>query len=65
MARWSVTIPPNAMAWLGLTDAEAAKYKLNDVRLTSNRVATPATKDGRTGYDLSAGTYSFEVTDVQ
>jgi alpha-L-rhamnosidase len=64
-AQWAVTIPANATAWLRVTDAEAGRYKLNGSLLAGSKLARPSTKDGQTGYELAAGTYSFEVTDVQ
>ena len=59
-AHWTVTIPPNASGWLPLSAAEAATYKLN-----GNPLEKQAVKDGKTGYELAAGTYSFEVTGVR
>jgi alpha-L-rhamnosidase len=56
-AHWTVTIPPNTSGWLSLTEAEAATYTLNRKPL-----AMPA---GKAGYELEAGTYSFEVTGVK
>ena len=59
-AHWTVTIPPNASGWLSLTAAEAASYTLNAIPLEK-----PAEKDGKSGYELEAGTYRFEVTGVK
>jgi alpha-L-rhamnosidase len=59
-AHWTVTIPPNANGWLRLTVAEAANYTLNGKPLVK-----PAIRDDMPGYELEAGTYSFEVTGVQ
>jgi alpha-L-rhamnosidase len=59
-AHWTVTIPPNANGWLHLSEAEAANYTLNGKPL-----AKPSEKEGKTGYELAAGTYSFEVTGVK
>src|ERR1035437_887 len=58
---WLLTIPPNASAWLGVTDAEAAKYRLNQGPLATNKLAAPSSKDGHPGYELAAGTYNLEV----
>jgi hypothetical protein len=55
-----VTIPPNTTGRLRLTEAEAAHYTLNGKPL-----AKLAVKDGKTGYELAAGTYSFVVTGVK
>jgi alpha-L-rhamnosidase len=59
-AHWTVTIPPNANGWLSLSEAEAASYTLNGKPL-----GKPSAKDGKTGYELAAGTYSFEVSGVR
>ena len=59
-AHWTVTIPPNANGWLRLTESEAATYTLNGKPLEK-----PAEKDGKTGYEFVAGTYSFIVTGVK
>jgi len=64
-AHWTVTIPANATAWLRMTDAAAPRYVLNGIPLAGNKLATPSTKDGETGYEFPAGTYRFEVTDVK
>jgi alpha-L-rhamnosidase len=60
MAHWTVTIPPNASGWLSISEAEAAHYTLNGKPL-----AKLVVKDGKTGYELVAGTYSFVVTGVK
>jgi alpha-L-rhamnosidase len=59
-AHWTVTIPPNAKGLLPLSAAEATAYTLNGKPL-----AKLAVKDGKTGYELAAGTYSFVVTGVK
>ena len=64
-ADWTITIPANATGWVRLTDAEAAKYLLEGDPLTHNTLVRFATRDGQPGYDLAAGTYHFEVADVQ
>jgi alpha-L-rhamnosidase len=59
-AHWTVAIPPNAKGRLHLSEAEAANYTLNGEPLIK-----PSAKDGNTGYELAAGTYSFVVTGVK
>jgi alpha-L-rhamnosidase len=59
-AHWTVTIPPNATGRLHLSEAEAAHYMLNGKPLIK-----PSAKDGKTGYELAAGTYGFVVTGVK
>ncbi|MGO9316910.1 MAG: family 78 glycoside hydrolase catalytic domain [Terracidiphilus sp.] len=59
-AHWTVTIPPNAKGWLRLSQVEAANFTLNGKPLVK-----PVEKDGRTGYEFEAGTYSFEVMGVR
>jgi alpha-L-rhamnosidase len=59
-AYWTVTIPPNTTGRLHLSEAEAAHYMLNGKPLIK-----PSAKDGKTGYELAAGTYGFVVTGVK
>jgi alpha-L-rhamnosidase len=59
-AHWTVTIPPNASGWLPLSAAEAATYTLKE-----NMRVKPVVQDGKSGYELAAGTYSFVVTGVR
>jgi alpha-L-rhamnosidase len=65
VAHWTVTIPANASAWLRMSSAEAANYKLNGELLNTSKLASASTKDGLTGYTLAAGTYDFEVSNVR
>jgi alpha-L-rhamnosidase len=60
MAHWSITIPPNTTGLLRLSEAEAVTYTLNGKPL-----GKPSAKDGKTDYELAAGTYSFVVTGVR
>jgi alpha-L-rhamnosidase len=59
-AHWKVTIPPNTKGTLRIPEAEAANYTLNGKPL-----AKPAVMDGKTGFELEAGTYSFVVTGIK
>ncbi len=60
-AAWHVTIPANSTGWLPLSAEAAARYKLDGATLAGNRNATAATRNGRSGFELAAGSYSFEV----
>jgi alpha-L-rhamnosidase len=60
-ANWHVAIPANTTGWLALDAAEAGKYKLEGSALTESKLARPATQDGQSGFELPAGSYSFEV----
>jgi alpha-L-rhamnosidase len=60
-AEWHVTIPANTTGWLSLSNAAGAKYKLEGAPLAGNKLAKTATRDGQSGYELAAGSYSFQV----
>ena len=64
-AHWALTIPANTAGWLRVTGAESARYTLNGVPLNTSNLAKPTTQNGVAGYEIAAGTYSFEVTSVQ
>ena len=57
-ARWHVAIPANTTGWLG---ADATKYKLDGVALSNSQQVKPATRDGHQGFEVPAGSYTFEV----
>ena len=57
-ATWHVTIPANTAGWLG---GDTAKYKLDGVALGDNKQLKPATRDGEAGFEIPAGSYTFEV----
>jgi len=61
-AEWHVTLPANTTGWLSLSAAEAARYKVDGIVLTASKQARAATHGGISGYELAAGSYSFEVT---
>jgi alpha-L-rhamnosidase len=61
-ASWHVTIPANTTGWLDVTADEAARYKLDGAALASSRMAKAVTRNGQSGYELSPGSYSFEVS---
>jgi alpha-L-rhamnosidase len=60
-AVWHVTIPANTTGWLPLSAAEAAKYKLDGSNLIGSSVATPATRNDQSGFELVPGSYTFEI----
>jgi alpha-L-rhamnosidase len=60
-AMWHVVIPANTTGWLG---ADAAKYKLEGVALSGSQKIKATTRDGQQGFEVPAGSYTFEV-DVQ
>jgi alpha-L-rhamnosidase len=60
-ADWHVTIPANTTGWLQLNTEAAARYKLDGAPLAESRDATAASRNGQTGFELAAGSYSFDV----
>ncbi|MFZ2023283.1 MAG: family 78 glycoside hydrolase catalytic domain [Terracidiphilus sp.] len=60
-AEWHVVIPPNATGWLPLSSEEAAKYKLDGKPLAQSKVVNAASHNGRSGFELVSGSYTFEV----
>ncbi len=65
VAKWILTIPANATGWLPLSEAEAAKYKLDGAALAGNALVRASTHMGQAGFELPAGSYSFEVIGIQ
>lgn len=64
-AHWTLTIPPNAVGWLGVTGAEASRYRMNGRSLDNSKLAKQSDNDGQVGYELQAGNYRFEVAGVK
>lgn len=60
-ANWNAIIPANTTAWLPLTAAEAASYKLDGVPLASNARVKSREQSGQMGYELPSGSYTFQV----
>jgi alpha-L-rhamnosidase len=60
-AVWHVTIPANTTGWLPLSSAAVTRYKLDGAALAGSRTVTAATRNGQSGFELAAGSYSFEV----
>ena len=44
-----------------LSAAEAVKYKLDGSNLIGSPLATPATREGQSGFELVPGSYTFEI----
>jgi alpha-L-rhamnosidase len=61
-AEWHLNLPANATGLLELTQTEAAKYNLEGVPLTQSKLAKPITRNNQTGYELPAGSYTFQVS---
>ncbi|MDR3772336.1 MAG: family 78 glycoside hydrolase catalytic domain [Terracidiphilus sp.] len=57
-ADWHVTIPANTTGWL---EVNAAKYKLEGAPLAGSKLAKAVTREGKSGYELEAGSYKFAV----
>jgi alpha-L-rhamnosidase len=57
-ATWHVTIPANTTGWLG---GDTATYKLDEVALGDNKQVKAATHDGQSGFEIPAGSYTFDV----
>jgi len=64
-ASWQVVIPANATGWLPLSDSEAANYKLEGHALVGNSRVKAIALTGQSGYELPAGSYSFEVSGIR
>ncbi len=60
-AQWHLTIPADTRGWLPLNADEAAKYTLDGAPLTKSKLAKPATRDGRDGFELLSGSYTFLI----
>ena len=58
-ASWTVTIPPNTTAHLPLTASQQADYRLDGHPLADSKKLHAIDS---TTYELSAGTYAFEVS---
>ena len=62
---WDLTIPANTTGWLPLTSAQASTYKVNGATLSESKSTKAEAKDGKEGYTLPAGTYSFDISSLQ
>ncbi|HXR39505.1 MAG TPA: family 78 glycoside hydrolase catalytic domain [Terracidiphilus sp.] len=61
-AAWHVTLPANTKGWLPLSAADAAKYKLEGAPLSASKLAKAITRDGKPGYEMEPGSYSFQLS---
>ena len=60
-AEWHLTLPGNTTGWLAVSAAKAARFTLDGVPLAESKLAKAATRDGQSGFELAAGSYSFAV----
>jgi alpha-L-rhamnosidase len=59
---WTITIPPNAKARLPLPSHEASAFSIDGEPLKhTSKLRLSSTEEGTEVYELSSGTYSFEV----
>jgi alpha-L-rhamnosidase len=59
---WTITIPPNAKARLPLLSHEASAFSIDGEPLKhTSKLLLSSTEGGTEVYELSSGTYSFEV----
>ncbi len=60
---WTVTVPPNTTAHLQLNASQRDKFTLDGEALSSSKKLHPLSgAAGSPGYELPAGTYSFQMT---
>ena len=64
-AQWSLTVPANATGWLPLAGEEAAHYTLDGSPIGQSKLVLASEKDGKAGFVLPAGRYSFVVSGVK
>jgi alpha-L-rhamnosidase len=60
-AEWHLTLPANTTGWLDASKVESAKYKLDGVPMAESKLAKAVTRDGKSGFELESGSYSFTV----
>ncbi len=60
-ATWHLTIPANTTGWLPLSATDVFKYKLDGVPLNGNPRVKVETRDGRSGFVLEPGSYTFDI----
>ena len=58
-ATWKLTLPANTSGWL--SSSAASHYRLEGSPLDQSSMVHSATRNGESGYELPAGTYSFTV----
>ena len=60
-ANWQISIPANTIGILEVSVSEAARYKIDSVRLSESKLVKPITRNGQTEFELESGSYNFEV----
>ena len=60
-ADWNVTLPANTTGWLEVSPEQAANWKLDGAPLAQSKLARAATRGGKSGFELEAGSYRFAV----
>jgi alpha-L-rhamnosidase len=55
---WHISLPANSTGWLS---ADAAKYNLDGVSLSRSPKAKAASLGGGSGFELPAGSYTFQA----
>jgi alpha-L-rhamnosidase len=60
-ATWNLTIPPNSIGRLTLNPGESAAYKLDGKPLAESSKISVSKMFGKQIFEVSAGTYRFEV----
>jgi alpha-L-rhamnosidase len=65
VAHWDLTVPANTTGWLPLSNSEASSYKLDGQPIAQSKLVEAAQKEGRSGFTLPAGTYSFDVSGIR
>jgi alpha-L-rhamnosidase len=58
-ATWHISIPANTTGLLGASDAD--RFKLNGISVSKSRMGKAINSDGRSEFELPAGSYSFTV----
>jgi alpha-L-rhamnosidase len=61
-AEWHVTIPANTTGLVELNAQEAARWKVEEAPLSESKLAKVVSHEGRSGYELAAGSYNFQVS---
>lgn len=61
IATWQITIPANTTGWLEVSDAQAAKYKLDGTPIGQSKLAKASQRGGQSGFELEPGAYIFTV----
>jgi alpha-L-rhamnosidase len=60
-ADWHLTLPANTTGWLEVKKSDAVHYKIDGIAISASNTARAATHDGKDGFELASGQYTFEV----